>query len=436
MIRYFATHKTAANLLMLLICFLGIKTVPLLIRETFPRSKIAQIQVTIVYPGASALEVESDICLPVENAIDGISGIDRIECIAYENRAVTTIKKFEDTDFSRLLVDVKTNLDAIKNFPEIVENPIVEEKQANDPVVSIALVSTLNQSELRHFAESIRDEIKQDLHIKLVKLQGFSQSQFQVIINEGILRSLNMSVQDISNIIAKQNVNMPAGKLQSASNIINIRMKNEVKSIQKLENITIKKAANGKEIKLHELAKIQSGFEDPEQQTTFNGSPAAILKIEKSKSEDSLIILNRLKEYILQKNQTFPPKTQLFLTNDQASIVQERLDLIVSNGMQGLVLVFIVLYFFFGWNFAFWVSMGLPVSFLGGLYLMQFFDITINMLSLVGLLLGIGLLMDDAIVLSENIASQKQKGASSEDAAINGAKQVFTGVLSSFLTTV
>ncbi|MCO4782311.1 MAG: efflux RND transporter permease subunit [Candidatus Cloacimonetes bacterium] len=436
MIQYFATHRTAANILMVIICFLGIKTAPNLLRETFPRNKLESIQVSIVYPGASALEVESDVCLAVENAIDGISGIDEIQCKAYENRASVIVEKLENADFSRLIVDVKTKLDSIKNFPDAVEKPIVEERQANDPVVSLALTSNLNSHELRHFAEQIRDELKEDLQVKLIKIEGFSQSQFQITFDEGVLRSLSLSIQDVTDIISKQNINMPAGELQSSTSIISIRMNNQIKNLKDLGKIIIKKAANGKEILLSEVATIISDFEDPEEQSNFNGVPAAILKIEKEKSEDSILILKKIQNYVEQKNKTFPLGTKLYVTDDKTSIVQERLELITLNGLQGLILVCIVLYFFFGWNFAFWVSMGLPVSFLGGLYFMSHLDISINMISLVGLLLGIGLLMDDAIVLSENIAAQRQKGLTPKDAAIGGAKQVLTGVISSFLTTV
>ncbi|PCJ16969.1 MAG: acriflavin resistance protein [Candidatus Cloacimonadota bacterium] len=436
MIRYFASHKTASNLLMLLIVVLGLMTLPKLTRETFPRNKLDEVVVSVIYPGASALDVETNICLPIENAIEGISGIDDVECRAYENRAITIVSKFEDTNFSRLLMDVKTKVDAIKTFPELVEKPIVEKLNPNDPVASIALVSPMPLPELRHLSENIRDEIRQNVGLKLVTLQGFSQSQLRIELDESILRALSLSVQNITDIISRQNISMPTGNLEGANFQINIRVENEKRSALELGKTFIKKGINGKEIRLFDIATITNQFEIDEELIYFNNKPAIILKIEKSRGEDSIVILNKINKFIKRKNQEFPDGTSLTLTNDKASIVQDRLDLISKNGLQGLILVVVVLYFFFGLNFAIWVSMGLPVSFLGGLFFMKYCGVTINMLSLVGLLLGIGLLMDDAIVLSENIASHSRKGHSPLDSAVKGAKQVFNGVMSSFLTTV
>lgn len=436
MIRYFASHKTAANLLMLLIIVLGLITFPELIKETFPRNKLDEVIVSVVYPGASALSVETDVCLPIENAIEGISGIDDVECRAYENRAVTFVSTFEDTDFSTLLMDVKTQVDAIKTFPDLVENPIVEKLNPNDPVASIALVSPMPLPELRHWAESIRDEIRQDVGLKLVTIQGFSQSQLRVELDESMLRALSLSVQNVTDIISRQNVSMPTGNLEGSNFQVNIRVENEKNSIKELGNTLIKKGVNGTEIKLSDIANITNQFETAEELIYFNDKPAAVLKIEKNRGEDSIEILEKVLSFIDKKNSELPEGTSLTLTNDKASIVQDRLDLIRLNGLQGLVLVVVVLYLFFGLNFAIWVSMGLPVSFLGGLFFMKYCGVTINMLSLVGLLLGIGLLMDDAIVLSENVAAHRKKGFSPLDSAIQGTKQVFNGVMSSFLTTV
>jgi len=436
MIRYFAYHPTASNLLMLFLIVIGVAGTSVLKRETFPDFSPKEIEIRVVYPGASSSDTEQAICLRLEDAIDQVQSVVETRCQALEGVAIAVAKMTEKANFARFLDDVKTEVEAINDFPAEVEPAVIKQLGRMDQVVSIAVTGPMSTVDLKAYAEYLKRKLKAMPKISQVSIQGFSQHQMQVMLSTDVLQSFGLTITDISNAIKRQSVDLPAGSLKTDNKELSIRFTDQRRSVRELENLIVYSGdASDAEIRLGDIAQVVDRFEIDEEKILFNGKRAAILQITKTKEEDTLDAVENVKEFLHIEKQLAPPGITFSLTKDVSTIVQDRLQMLLKNGLQGLVLVFLVMWLFFRMRFAFWVAMGLPVSFLGGLFMMALLGMSINMISMVALLIGLGLLMDDAIVIAENIATHMRKGKSALNAAVDGTKQVMPGVISSFLTT-
>jgi len=437
MIRFFATHPTAPNLLMLFLLVLGISALPTLERETFPEFGPQELQISVPYPGAGPADVEAAICQRLEDGLDGVNDLDELKCQALENIAVATVRMTEDGNFARFMDDIKSEVDAINDFPDQVETPIIKQLGRTDHVVSIAVTGPMTTSDLKAYADQIKARLQRLPLVSQVTLSGFSEHQLQVRIAAAVLQRHGLSISDISHAIARQSIDLPAGSVDTQQRNYLIRFTDQRRAAEDLKQLVILGARDGGgEIRLGDIAVINDRFELEEEKILFNGKRAALLLINKAKTDDTLRVFDAVKAFVAREQQLAPPGVTLALTNNSSTVVRARLQILVSNGLQGLVLVFILMWLFFKFRFAFWVAMGLPVSFLGGLFIMSLLGQSINMISMVALLISLGLLMDDAIVISENIATHLRRGKSALRAAIDGTKQVLPGVLSSFLTSL
>ncbi|MGC9462252.1 efflux RND transporter permease subunit, partial [Vibrio genomosp. F10] len=436
MIRFFSRHPTAANLLMLALLILGISSLSTIKRETFPEFSPPYIMAAVVYPGASPQEVEESICVRMEDAVDGLANIEETRCEAIEGSARLILKLGSKADIGRMLVDVQTQINAINDFPEEIESPMVQELDWNEPVVDIAISANTTWPELKDYAEKLKRTLKLDYDVSLVEVSGFSDHQFRVELDLQAVRQLGISVGDIADQIKRQNVKLPSGNVETTDKNFLIRFDERRISPLELESIVVGSGPNGSLIRLKDIATITDQFELDEQKVYFNGHPSAMLKVSKNKEDDALRIKDRVSEFVAHQQLIAPDGVTLELTNDLSSLLWDRLTMMTSNGWQGIVLVFATMWLFFSFRYSFWVAAGLPVAFLGGLFLMANLGLSINIMSLVGLLMAIGIMMDDAIVIAESVASHLDKGQSVDEAVINGVKKVFPGVLSSFLTTI
>lgn len=436
MIRYFAAHPTVSNIIMMAIIVLGLASLGGLNRESFPQLKPSKVQVSVAYPGASPEDVEDGICNPLEDATDGISFLKEQSCDARDNMASFILEMQESGDIREFTDDIKTAIDAIQNFPDNVEDPVIIQLGRVNAVASIAITADkLTASELKALAEYYRDQLLANPDIPIVTLEGFSVHQLQVLIRPDALKKYQLSVQDVANLISAQALELPAGTLETTETYYQIRFDNARKTVDELASLIIINTENGAEIRLGEIAKIEEMFNQPEQRVELNGKPAALLNVSKNTIDDSLTVADALIAFVAEQNRILPEGTRLTLVNDMSASVRDRLQLLLKNGWQGLMLATLVLFLFFSWRYTFWIALGLPISFLGGLALMTVFGISINMISMVALLMAIGILMDDAIVLSESIDHEYRKGKSPLDAAVAGTKKVFRGVISSYLTS-
>ncbi|MCK6264734.1 efflux RND transporter permease subunit [Vibrio sp. ZSDE26] len=436
MIRFFSRHPTAANLLMLMLLILGISSVMTIKRETFPEFTPPYIMAAVVYPGASPQEVEESICVRMEDAVDGLANIEETRCEAIEGSARLTLKLNSKADIGRMLVDVQTQINAINDFPDEIESPMVQELDWNEPVVDVAISADTTWPELKAYAEKLKRILKLDYDVSLVDVSGFSDHQFRVELDLQAVRQLGISVGDIAEQIKRQNVKLPSGNIETTDKNFLIRFDERRITPFELESIVVGSGPNGSQIRLRDIATISDRFELDEQKVYFNGHPSALLKISKNKEDDALRIKQKVSEFVADQKLIAPDGVTLELTNDLSSVLWDRLTMMLKNGWQGIVLVFATMWLFFSFRYSFWVAAGLPVAFLGGLFLMANLGLSINIMSLVGLLMAIGIMMDDAIVIAESVASHLDKGQSIDDAVINGVKKVFPGVLSSFLTTI
>jgi len=434
-IAWFVRHPTAANLLMAAIMILGLTAVPGLQRETFPEIRNDKIEIRIPYRGATPDEVEDAVCRRLEDALEGISELDELRCDAREGIGTATAVMREGSDMARFLDDVKSDVDAIDDFPDQTEPPIITELGRTEAVVSVAVTGPEDPVALKAYAEDIKDRLLALNEVAEVTVSGFSDHHIRIEIPAWRLRQYGLSANQVADALRRHSVGSPAGRLEGDSEDLLLRFDDQRKHADAFRDLVVISGATGAAIRLGEIAAISDRFDRDEDAIRFNGRRAAMLDIAKTRAQDVLVVLATVKDFLAAERERAPTGITLTLTQDRASVVQDRLDLLVRNGTQGLLLVFLVLWLFFGIRYSLWVTLGLPISFLGALFVLPIVGVTINMISMVGLLIGIGLLMDDAIVIAENIAARLSQGDAPMHAAIAGAKQVLPGVLSSFATT-
>ncbi len=436
MIRWFAEHPTAANLTMLAIIILGLVSLPQQQRETLPRISNDKIGIQVIYPGSTAEEVEDAICRRLEDALESIADLDEMQCEATEGMANATAIMTEGSNMMQFLDDVNAAVDSIDDFPDQAELPVVEEKARTDAVVSIAITGPGDPVVLKAYAEDVKLRLLAQAEIANINIDGFSDRQIRVEIPAARLRQFGLSLADIANTLQNQSISTPSGRIEGPQEDILLRFDDQRKTVDEVGDLVVISSQSGATIRLRDLATITDRFERDENKIMFNGQRAAVLNISKTRSQDILRAVKDVKTFVEAENLANPPNIRLTLTQDVASLVEDRLNMIVRNGIQGLILVFLILWLFFSFRYSFWVTMGLPISFLGALFVLPLAGVTINMISLVGLLIGIGLLMDDAIVIAENIAARLHKGERAMQAAVAGVTQVLPGIMSSFATTL
>ena len=435
MIRYFAGHPTIANLMMLLFLGAGLFVGPTLLRETFPRAAPNQVEINVPYPGSRPEDVESAICERIENALDAVTGIARQSCESREGSARAVVEMVEGGNFQAFNADVKSEIEAINDFPTRAESARIKPLGQTDFVASVAITGPESLTDLKDYAEQIRTRMLRWGGIPIVTIKGFSARELRISLDPQALQRFGISVSDVAKAVQAGSLDLPAGNIETAQETLLIRVAEERRSVASLGALVVRSSATGGQVTLAQIADISEQFSTDDTNILFNGAPAAVLDITKTPSQDALNIIADLTAFLEAERAQAPPSVVMEITTDGASVVRERLTLVVVNGLQGLALVFLVLWVFFGFRFAFWVAMGLPVSFMGGVALMGFVGYSLNLMTTLGLLIVIGLLMDDAIVIAENIAARREKGDSPLDAAINGSSQVFLNVLASFATT-
>lgn len=436
MIRWFAAHRTAANLMMLGFMILGVIAILGIRRETFPEFDSDVVEIRVQYPGATPADVEEEIIRRIEDAIDGVNYIKEVSSEARANIGIVSVEMTTDGELITFISDLQTEVDGIMDFPPLAEEPIVQEQGKTSPVIAIAITGEMPATELKNYAEELKDELQLLPEISQVTISGFSDRQIRIELDQQALQQFNLSIDQVSAIVSRQSIDLPAGDVETRDEDLSIRFTDKRRQADEFNNLILRGSDEGGEIRLGDVASIYTTYENEEDSISFNKKRAALLTIEKTDEEDSLNIFSAVEEFVEKEQAAAPPSVSLTLTNDLASVVQDRLSMLLKNGWQGLILVFLVLGSVFSLRFAFWVAMSLPVSFLGAFVLFPLLGLTINMITMVGLLMAIGLLMDDGIVLSENVMAHHARGKSPLKSVVDGVTEVMPGVFASFLTTL
>ncbi len=436
MIRLFAAHPTAANILMLAFIVLGLAAVPSLQRDTFPLVPPTLVEVRIAYPGATPAEVEAGICREVEDPIRAVDNLAELTCLARDGMAIVTAEIVEGADMGRFAGDVAAAVNGVTTYPDKAEDPVVRVVERVATVASVAVTGPDDPAVLLAYADAFAERLKADPAISQVDVGGFSGREIAIDVPAVALQRFGLTISDVAAALARQSIDMPAGTMEGPDGDTSIRFLGERRTPAELALIPVSGSASGGEVLLGDIATITTRFADPSQASWFNGKRAAIVAVNKSQTQDALRVMAALERQMAAAQAEAPGNIALAISQDSTANIRDRLRIIAVNGLEGLALVLIVMWLFFGLRVSFWVAMGLPVSFLGAVFAMQLFGYTINMMTMVALLVAVGLLMDDAIVISENIVRRRQAGEGAVAAAVNGVKQVAPGVVASFLTTV
>ena len=437
LIRWFVNNKVVSNLLMILIIITGATTIPMLKMEVFPEIDLNIINVSAVYPGATPSDVEEAICIKIEERLQGLDGVKKITSNASENVGSVNVEIISGEDPNDLLDRIKADVDAIDTFPDNVEKPICRKIAGANPVISVAVHGDLDDNSLNKLTEDIKDEIDGLPEVTLTSIVADLENEIKINIKESSLRKYNLSFQNIARSIREWSLNMPSGSIETEDGEILIRSNSQGYTIADFAKIPLIINPNGSIVYLDDISDITDTFSDKfEMDFQFNGDKANLITVFRVGNQNALDVSAAVKGYVFNKNLELPSTVRVTAWDDEARILSGRIETIVRNAQQGLILVIIVLALFLKPKLAFWVSLGIPISFMGGFWLFGPLDLSINMLSLFTFILVLGIVVDDAIVVGENIALFKERGMNSVDAAVKGAMQVATPVFFAVLTTM
>lgn len=426
-----------ANILMALIVLAGGIASLTMVRETFPRFSLDVITVSVAYPGADPEEVEEGICLKIEEALDGIEGVKEVVTMAKEGGGTGVIECDDDANVLEVKDDVETRIEAITTFPRDAEKPIVEEVKFRGEVLSLAVWGDLPERQLKEVARQIEQELLRIKGLTQTAVRGTREYEIAIEVSEESLRRYGLNFRDVSKAVADNAFNLPAGNIRTENEEIRVRTLGRKYLAKDYRGIPVLYLPDGSLVTLEQVAEIKDTFDQDAQLTAmFNGKPAVSIEVYKTETEDAIDISAAIDEFIAAKNAELPDTIHLSKFKDHSRMVTDRLSMLIENGMLGLCLVVFSLWLFLSFRLSFWVSMGIPISVAGGLAIMAAIGGSINMLSLFGLIMVLGLIVDDAIVVGESIFHKRHEGMSAIDAAAEGTAEVALPVIAAVLTTI
>jgi multidrug efflux pump subunit AcrB len=435
-IAWFANNHVAANLLMLFCLVGGIITAFTMKVEVFPETSLDKITVQVEYKGASPAEVEEAIIRRIEDRVAGLAGVRRIDSVAREGWGIVTIEVVSGWDLQKLLDDVKAEVDRITTFPEEAEKPIVREVVRRTQVLWVAIYGDAPESTLKHLAQNMRDDITALPGITQAELFGVRTGEIHIEVSEDTLRRYGLTLQQVASAVATASLDLPAGSVKTAGGEILVRAKGRRYHAKEYGDIALLTRPDGSKLTLSQIAKISDGFEDTDLFARFQGQKAALIQIYRVADQNALDVAKKVKDFVEKARLQMPKGIELDFFADRSEILKSRLDLLIRNMAMGLVLVVIVLGLFLEIKLAFWVTFGIPISFAFALWLLPTLDVSINMISLFAFILVLGIVVDDAIVVGENVYKKREAGMSPVKAAVEGAIEVGGPVIFSVLTTV
>ncbi len=435
-VAWMASNAVAANLLMLFLLLGGLMCAMLIKQEVFPDFTLDEVEVSVEYSGASPEEVEQGVVLAIEEAVQGLEGVDEVTSTSSEGSCTVTIEALKGANIDRLLQDVKSEVDSITSFPDEAEEPIITVASHDHDVLSVMLYGRLDELVLRELAEQLRTDLLSDTGITKVELAEVSDLQVNIEPSQDKLRALGLTLEDVADTLRNASVDLPGGGVKTASGEVLVRMKNRKDYAREFARTPVVTTGDGSQVLLSDIAKVSEGFEDSDIITTYDGKPAVRLDVyrvgDQTPNSVAQAVQARLENFRLQ----LPKGVDINIMNDKSITFNQRMELLLSNGFLGLVLVFFVLALFLDLRLAFWVAMGIPVSFLGSFLILGALGVSINMITMFAFLIALGIVVDDAIVVGENVYTLREQGMPPLQAAIRGTKEISGPVVFSVLTNI
>ena len=435
-VAWFANNGVAANLLMGGIVFLGLWSLSArIILEVFPEFERDIVTIAVVYRGATPSEVEESVIIRIEEAIADLEGIKKMESSAHEGAGRVSIE-VEKGRAQALLNDIKNRVDAINTFPEEVERPIFAVQSVRRNVISVVVSGDLPENELRRLGERVRDDLVALPEVSLVEMTGIRAYEISIEVDDFMLAQHDLTFDEVVSAIRRTSVDLPAGSIKTKQGEILLRTQGQAYHRGDFARIPILSRPGGSQLTLGDIAQIRDGFEEEPLYSQFNGRPAVMIEVYRTGHQSALEVGRAVRDYVKASHDTMPEGIALGYWRDRSRIVKLRLETLLNNALQGGVLVFICLALFLRISVAVWVCVGIPVSFLGALALLPEMGITLNLLSLFAFILVLGIVVDDAIITSENIYSHLKHASSSLEAVIQGTNEVAVPVTFGLLTTL
>ncbi len=436
MIAWMVKNRVTPNLLMIFLILGGLFMSTKIKREVFPEFELNTVTINVAYPGSSPEEVEQGIVLAVEEAIRGIDGIKEINATAGEGSAFIRAELRDDADSQKIFQDIQQEVDRITTFPVDAEDPVISLDSIKRQVLRLNLFGDVPERALREVVEQVRDRLLQTQGITQVELNHGRGYEIEVAVPMENLRKYRLTLAGIARIIDDASLELPGGKLETAAGEVLLRVKNRRTWAKEFSRIPIITTESGAIVHLADIAEVYESFEDGTRLATFNRKPSMQLLIYRVGNETPLGVSEATRQAMTDIAVDLPPAVSWAITGDRSEMYQQRLELLLKNAFFGLTLVLVLLGVFLELKLAFWVTMGIPISFLGGLLFLPFFDVSINMISMFAFIIALGIVVDDAIIAGENIYEYRQQGLNRVDAAIQGAKDVATPIAFSILTNI
>ncbi|MCH7959364.1 MAG: efflux RND transporter permease subunit [Candidatus Hydrogenedentes bacterium] len=429
-------NSVLVNVMMIMLLVAGALAANLMIREVFPRMSVDVLTITVLYPGADPEEVEEGISRKIEEAIDGIEGIKRYTTTSAENISVTAIEVQEGRSVDDVYTDVRNAIDSISTFPVTAEKPILSEITIMTEVMILAVAGNQPERVMKEFAEEIKDELQALPSVSQVAISGTRDYEIAIEISEDRLREYGLTFNQVAAEVRRGSLNLSGGVMRTQGEEIRLRTVGRKYTGEDFASIVVLARADGDVITLGQIADVKDGFTEDAINPTFNGEPAVLISISKTPSEDSIAIAEEVDEYLAQKLGELPAGLTITKWSDQSVNIRANIDLLVRNGLIGLTIVFFALWFMLDLRLSFWVSLGIPVSLSGAMFVMLLLGASLNMMSLFGLIMVLGIVVDDAIVVGEAIYVARKRGDPPLLAAVNGVREVGMPVLAAVTTTI
>ena len=436
LIAYFIKHSVAVNVIVIAFLIFGGVGAYKLNSSFFPLVDSKNISINVTYPGASPQEVEEGIILKIEDNLKGLNGVDRVTSTSRENSGNINVEIEKGKNIDFMLLEVKNAVDRVPTFPVGMEPLIVSKLEALRPTVTFSISgNNIPLATLKQIGRQVENDLRGIDGISQIQITGYPEEEIEIAINETNLLAYNLSFAEVSQAVNESSLITTGGTIKTSTEEYLIRANSRSYYANELSNLIVKSDPSGRIIRLKDIAKVQDKFSETPNANYFNGNLSINVTITSTNTEDLITSADKAKEYIIDFNQKYD-NVEINIIRDLSITLVERTNLLTENAIIGMILVLMFLSLFLNTRLAFWVAFGLPIAFLGMFMLAGYFNVTINVLSLFGMIIVIGILVDDGIVIAENIYQHYEKGKTPEQAAIDGVMEVLPAIVSAILTTI